>query len=152
MTSLTPDEGPAWQAVRLSTGWERTRRRIEAGQQLRIAEGRLLWLLRDGHARTLREIAEALDLEQSTVNRQVHAALDSGVVTRARVGGAYVVEMSELGRGRFSADLARLLSIYGAAVEAVPEGEREAFIGHLGAFVSAMSDAAETPISGSLRS
>lgn len=48
MTSLTPFSGPAWTAVRISSIWSRVRRAIEAGHRLKVAEGRLLWLLRDG--------------------------------------------------------------------------------------------------------
>lgn len=143
MTSLTPDEGSAWAAIRISARWSTARRVIESGQQLRVAEGRLLWLLRGGRALTLREIAEELDLEQSTVNRQVHAALDSGVIRRFRREDSptYLVEMSDEGGRRFGADLARATSIYGHAVSAVPEAERETFLEHLDAFVESLAGA-----------
>lgn len=143
MTSLTPDEGPAWDAVRLSGRWANIRRVVEGGQQLKVAEGRLLWLLRDGVPRTLRQIAEELDLEQSTVNRQVHAALDTRVVTRSRDEGSptYVIEMSEVGRERFRADLARLMGIYEQAMTAIPQDEQERFVQNLDAFVTALGRA-----------
>ena len=56
MTSLTPEDGPTWTAVRISAYWERARRGVEAGLRLKVADGRLLWLLRDGQARTLRAL------------------------------------------------------------------------------------------------
>lgn len=146
MTSLTPEEGPAWTAIRISSRWSSVRRCLEGAQQLKVAEGRLLWLLRDGQARTLRQIAEGLDLEQSTVNRQVHTALDSGVVRRFREEGSptYLVAMSDEGRQRFSDDLTRLMAIYDDAVSTVPEAEQEAFLEHLAAFVEALGDASST--------
>lgn len=47
----------------------------------------ILWLLSDGRARTLRELSVDLDLEQSTVNRQVNAAMKRGYVERFEVPG-----------------------------------------------------------------
>lgn len=144
MTSLTPAEGPAWTAVRISARWSTVRRAVENGQQLKVAEGRLMWLLRDGEARTLRQIAEQLDLEQSTVNRQVHAALASGVVRRFRAedSSTWLVEMSDEGQDRFTADLTRMMTVYDEAIDAVPEEEQERFLKHLAAFVDALGEAA----------
>lgn len=47
----------------------------------------ILWLLSDGRARTLRELSIDLDLEQSTVNRQVNAAMKRGYLERFEVPG-----------------------------------------------------------------
>ncbi|GAC59818.1 MULTISPECIES: MarR family winged helix-turn-helix transcriptional regulator [Gordonia] len=47
----------------------------------------ILWLLSDGRARTLRELSHDLALEQSTVNRQVNAAIKRGYVERFPVDG-----------------------------------------------------------------
>jgi DNA-binding MarR family transcriptional regulator len=55
---------------------------VPPGARLEVSAFRLLWVLSDGEPRTLRELSAALDLEQSTVNRQVHAALDAGLVER----------------------------------------------------------------------
>lgn len=43
---------------------------------------KILWLLVETGPMTLKEIAEQLQLEQSTINRQVHAASDRGLVER----------------------------------------------------------------------
>jgi DNA-binding MarR family transcriptional regulator len=43
---------------------------------------KILWLLVESGPSTLKEIAEQLQLEQSTINRQVHAAIDRGLVER----------------------------------------------------------------------
>lgn len=146
MTSLTPDDGPAWTAIRLSARWATVRRAVENGLRLGVAEGRLLWLLRDGTPRTLRQVAEELDLEQSTVNRQVHAALDSGVIRRFRQEDqpAYLLAVTEEGRDRFSADRARQVEIHTQALTAVPGAEQDAFLAHLAVYVDALGHAATT--------
>ncbi|EON32672.1 MULTISPECIES: MarR family winged helix-turn-helix transcriptional regulator [Gordonia] len=45
----------------------------------------ILWVLSDGRPRTLRELTAELGLEQSTVNRQVNAAIKHGYVERFEV-------------------------------------------------------------------
>lgn len=144
MTSLTPDDQPAWTVIRVSAQWANVRRVLESRLRLRVAEGRLLWLLRDGEPRTLRQIAQELDLEQSTVNRQVHSALESGVIVRFRREGSatYLVDISDEGRERFRADLAQQLDVHDRALAAIPEGDREAFLKHLTAFVAALGEGA----------
>src|SRR6478735_8257123 len=42
-----------------------------AGTELDASAYKLLWILSDGRARTLKELADELDLELSTINRQV---------------------------------------------------------------------------------
>ncbi|MCH5644785.1 MarR family winged helix-turn-helix transcriptional regulator [Gordonia sp. ABSL49_1] len=48
----------------------------------------ILWLLSDGRPRTLRQLTVDLDLEQSTVNRQVNAAIKHGYLERFDVEGS----------------------------------------------------------------
>lgn len=148
MTSLTPAEGPVWTAIRVAARWAAVRRGVEGGQLLRVAEGRMLWLLRDGQPRTLRQLAEELDLEQSTVNRQVHAALDSGIIVRSRPqdSAPYVVTMSDEGEVRFRTDMARLTHVYEHALAVIPEPEQERFLEHLGAFVEGLDDASRATL------
>lgn len=142
MTPVTAEDRLAWELVRLSARWESTRRRFEAGQRLRLADGRLLWLLGDGRPRTLREIAVDLDLEQSTVNRQVNAALDAGLLERARPadGSAFLITASDHGRAVFDEDLRRHLDLQARALAAVPPAEREAFVERLADFVAALGE------------
>ncbi|WP_245672914.1 MarR family transcriptional regulator, partial [Aldersonia kunmingensis] len=56
--------------------------------QLEASAFAILWTLSDGNPRTLREIGEELDLEQSTVNRQVNAAIRNGYLERFEVDGS----------------------------------------------------------------
>jgi DNA-binding MarR family transcriptional regulator len=67
---------------------QRRRRHVYDGVVLENSAFRLLWVLDDGEPRTLRQLAVDLDLEQSTVNRQVNAAIDAGWLERYDVEGS----------------------------------------------------------------
>lgn len=54
------------------------------GIQLEASAFKLLWLLAD-QPRTLREISDELDLDLSTINRQVNAAVRAGLLERFTV-------------------------------------------------------------------
>jgi DNA-binding MarR family transcriptional regulator len=55
------------------------------GTELDLSAFKLLWVLSDGRPRTLRELADELDLELSTINRQVNAAVRTGLLERFTV-------------------------------------------------------------------
>jgi DNA-binding MarR family transcriptional regulator len=61
-----------------------TRRRAtdHPSLQLDASAFKILWLVVDSGPQTLRSLAEHLQLEQSTINRQVHAAIDRGLAER----------------------------------------------------------------------
>ncbi|WP_235831547.1 MarR family winged helix-turn-helix transcriptional regulator [Gordonia zhaorongruii] len=65
----------------------RRRNGVFDGAILDTSAFHILWLLADGEARTLRDLADGLCLEQSTVNRQVNAAIKRGYVERFEVVG-----------------------------------------------------------------
>ncbi|MGC5257200.1 MarR family winged helix-turn-helix transcriptional regulator [Gordonia sp. DT218] len=65
----------------------RRRTNVFPGARLEASAFGILWTLSDGRARTLRELGEELDLEQSTVNRQVNAAIKHGYLERFEVSG-----------------------------------------------------------------
>lgn len=67
---------------------QRRRRHVYDGVVLENSAFRVLWVLDDGEPRTLRQLAVDLDLEQSTVNRQVNAAIAAGWVERYEVDGS----------------------------------------------------------------
>ena len=118
------------------------RRVVEARTSLTTAELRLLWLLSDGRARTQRDISTELNLEQSTVNRQVNAALRAGHVERlsAESGPAVLVATGE-GRRRYDADVEALMKLLGAALH-VLGADQERFLILLATFVEAYREAA----------
>lgn len=66
-----------------------SRRRSVAppGSRLESSAFRILWLLVEAGPRSLQELAHDLQLERSTVNRQVNAALRHGLVERFVVPG-----------------------------------------------------------------
>lgn len=88
---------------------------------LGTADLRLLWLLTDQESRTLRQISEALGLEQSTVNRQVNAAITAGLLTRDRAGrsGPYLFTIADRGREEFEHHLDVTLNAYRDALDAL---------------------------------
>lgn len=125
--------------------WDAARRRIVGGTQLKAAEGRLLSLLEDEHPRTLREIADELQLEQSTVNRQVNAAVAEGLVTRSRgeEDAAYRVEATAQGREKFDADVTRHIELQARALADIPADQHDTFLRHLATYVDALNAAAD---------
>lgn len=58
-----------------------------AGSVLESSAFRILWLLEESGPRTLRELSEDLQLERSTINRQVNAAIRHGYVERVAAAG-----------------------------------------------------------------
>lgn len=144
MTSVTSRTGLAWDAIRISAYWDAARRQAELGQLLKAADGRLLWLLSDDRPRTLRELAEDLAREQSTVNRQVNAALEAGLLERTRSPeGTYLISASELGKKQIKTELERQVSLHDAALKAIPRDQRGEFVKHLDAYVQAFTEAVE---------
>lgn len=104
------------------------------------AEQRLLWLLSDGVPRTLKRISEDLHLEQSTVNRQVNAALSHGVVSRSRKkGAAYTFVATQYGSTRLETTLAGLFASYREAFVSMGEADAREFVRLLGRFVDAFT-------------
>lgn len=70
---------------RLSDELIRIRRRREVGDPAMILDGsafKILWLLVDHGPHTLRALADHLQLEQSTINRQVKVVLARGLAQR----------------------------------------------------------------------
>lgn len=98
--------------------FDRHRRTLGDRAVLGMADMRILWLFTDGTPRALRTIAHELGLEQSTVNRQVNAALDAGLLSRHREQGvnAYLFESTEKGRALFETNLGTIISTYDTAL------------------------------------
>lgn len=145
MTSITSQAraNPAWAALTAMVRLERGRRAAE-GIRFGHADQRLMWMFSDGRPRTLREIAEELGLEQSTVNRQANAALKSGLLERVREPGqtAWHYLASPAALEDFSRELNDHLSLLEQALEALPEEDRARFLEQIGTFADAYVRAA----------
>jgi len=144
MTRVTDDIEtlPSFRAAVVLARLDRARRAAEVRSELGVATQRLMWLFRDGRARTLKEVAEVLGLEQSTVNRQVNAALDAELLRRFREPGqsAHLLEATPEGLEQFERDMRRGLGHLDDALAAVPAQNRTAFLDHLSAFAEAYDD------------
>ncbi|RPA57349.1 MarR family transcriptional regulator [Gordonia oryzae] len=87
----------------------------------------ILLVLSDGRARTLRELADELDLEQSTVNRQVNAAITLGYLERFDVEGSMsrLIRPTKSGRAAFAHDgmlrVSRLKQVFADLDPGTPE-------------------------------
>ncbi|TYQ11445.1 UNVERIFIED_ORG: DNA-binding MarR family transcriptional regulator [Gordonia westfalica J30] len=96
----------------------------------------ILWVLSDGRPRTLRELTEELELEQSTVNRQVNAAIKHGYLERFEVEDSLskLIRPTELGREAFKRDgLLRARRLEQVFADLAP-GSPEALLHELRAF------------------
>jgi len=131
-----------WEITTLVAQLDRERHTAEHHSHLRVADGRLMWLLSDRQPRTLREVSEALKLEQSTVNRQVNAALKGGLLRRSREPGqpAGLVTVTDEGLARFEADLALHLGLFETALGTLGEAEQGQFLTLLRRFVDGYAE------------
>lgn len=130
-------EHPARELASLLQRLETLRRAAEQRHGiLTTAERRLLWLLSDQAPRTLREISTQLNLEQSTVNRQVNGAAKAGLVRIVEAHPARHVEVTEAGIEAFNADVVEILDGYQGALGRMGQERAERFTDSLSAFVS----------------
>lgn len=124
---------------------DRHRRALDVRATLGTADLRLLWLLADGEFRSLRQVAEALHLEQSTVNRQVNAAVQAGLLQRSRPAPAapYVFAPTPLGRATFERETARALALYQDVLDRLGPEDGDELLRLLGQFVDLYGEAVE---------
>lgn len=122
---------------------EHHRRLLNQRATLGVADMRLLWLLQDNRPRSLREIAGALGLEQSTVNRQVNGAVLEGLVRREREPGhsTYLFSQTPAGSAAFESNVALGLDAYSQALSAFTPDERPRVLELLRRLVDAYGEA-----------
>ncbi len=149
MVRVTPaiariKSSPVWSLVVATARLERGRHVALTASPLNTADIRLLWLLSSEGPRTMKEISDALGLEQSTVNRQVNAALKHGLVERVDRAGdanssprARPVRATREGERVFVRDLNAGMAVFEVALKALPEDEREQFMANSLAFAQA---------------
>jgi DNA-binding MarR family transcriptional regulator len=78
----------------------RRRHTTVEGTQLDTSAFKLLWVLSDERPRTLRELADELGLELSTINRQVNAAVRGGLLERFSLPGSASKPVRRTAEGR----------------------------------------------------
>ncbi|WP_019929599.1 MarR family winged helix-turn-helix transcriptional regulator [Nocardia sp. BMG111209] len=136
----TPPEAGGPAGLRLAEALSRLqqhRRFQEQDAVLGSADMRLMWLLSDGTPRTQREIADTFGLEQSTVSRQVNAALAAGLLRRYREPGAtsHVMEATPDGRDALARASRQMLDSYETALAALGDTDRQRLLDLFDRFV-----------------
>lgn len=88
------------------------------GARLDDSAFKILWLLVETGPMTLKEIAEHLLLEQSTINRQVNAAIDRGLAERfaSEAHSARLVRATAAGEADYRHDGALRAAVWRAAL------------------------------------
>lgn len=149
MTRVTDDlrETPAGMAIIAIAMLERAQRAAEDVAEVRVADRRLLWLLSDGDPRTMRQIADELDLEQSTVNRQVNAALGEGLLARTTPDEHHArpLVVTDAGQALFNRSFDRHVGYVERALDVVPTDRAPTFLADLVAFAEAYGAAVTAP-------
>lgn len=106
----------------------RRRNQVDDRAVLDVSAFTILWLLADDRPRTLRELAVELCLEQSTVNRQVNAAIAHGYLERFEVPGqvSRMHRPTDAGRSAYEHDGLRrarqLEAVFADLAPGTPEG------------------------------
>jgi DNA-binding MarR family transcriptional regulator len=103
------------------------------GSELDASAFRLLWLLTEGPPRTLRELADELQLDQSTVTRQVNAAIKHGLVERYAVPDhpSRLLRPTDAGRAAYVHDGALRAEVYHRVLDELGSARSEALVAEL---------------------
>lgn len=144
MTSHYGDETQAKQLMALLTIFDTQRRQLGHHAPLKTADLRLLWLFVDGRARTLKEIATELGLEQSTVNRQVNAAIRGSLLERCEDSPhqPYKFLPSQYGTQVFDDYMATTTDVYAETVASLGS-EGAQFVALMNAFVAGFTSSVQ---------
>ncbi|MGC3020809.1 MULTISPECIES: MarR family winged helix-turn-helix transcriptional regulator [unclassified Brevibacterium] len=139
------DLPPARRMGVLVTRLERIRRMQTNQMDLGTADLRILWLFADGRSRTLKEISEDLSLEQSTVNRQINAAINEGLLQRSREAGSAARRISPTVQGvtAFERDVEKSRAALQVGLDALGD-DAEDFLGSFTRLLDAYEDAVRT--------
>lgn len=127
--------------------FDRHRRTLDDRATLNMADMRILWLFNDSKPRALRAIAQELGLEQSTVNRQVNAALEAGYLSRHRDAGAatYLFSPTAAGVAAFEKNLEATIGAYDTALARLGTDDATHLLTLFANFVDVYEQIAESP-------
>jgi DNA-binding MarR family transcriptional regulator len=125
----------------------RLSRRRDTGDPSMILDGsafKILWFIVEHGPHTLRSLAHNLQLEQSTINRQVNAAIDRGLAERHSAPGsvAMLIRATAAGKAAYRHDA----KIRGDGLRAIVDtlGERRA--ADLAEGLAALNDAIDRAV------
>ena len=144
---MAVDDGAGSEPLLRALGAEamRLRRRrtsTYAGSLLEDSAFRILHALEEAGPLTLSDLAHELQLERSTVSRQVSAAVGSGLVERyAARGRARAVRSTVAGREAYLHDGRLRAAVWGAAIAEFGVARAEAFLADLRDFNDAVDRA-----------
>lgn len=113
------------------------------GSVLESSAFRILWLLEERGPRTLRGLADELQLDQSTVNRQVNAALRRGLLERYAEDGVSgrLVRPTDAGRAAYLHDGQLRADVLTVALQALGADRATTMLESLRAFNDAFDRA-----------
>ncbi|NMO00026.1 winged helix-turn-helix transcriptional regulator [Gordonia sp. TBRC 11910] len=116
-----------------------------AGAQLDGSAFSILLVLSDGRSRTLRELSLELELEQSTINRQVNAAIKRGYLERYDVPGqvSRLIRPTVLGAQAFHDDGMLRVDRFNRIFDDLSPGTPEALLRELRAYNDAYDRAVD---------
>jgi DNA-binding MarR family transcriptional regulator len=117
----------------------RLRTTTHPGSVLDVSAFRILWLLSE-QPRTLRAVADELQLEQSTVSRQVNAAIRRGLVRRCEndAAGGWLHVPTEQGRVAYEHDLGLRIEVYSRVLDNLGRTRVASLVAELAAFNHAL--------------
>jgi DNA-binding MarR family transcriptional regulator len=112
------------------------------GSLLDTSAFRILWLLAE-EPRTLRALADELQLEQSTVSRQVSAAIRHGLVERCGKPdpGGWLHRPTERGRAAYEHDAQLRIDVYSRVLDDLGRSRVDSLVAELAEFNDALDRA-----------
>jgi DNA-binding MarR family transcriptional regulator len=112
------------------------------GSLLDTSAFRVLWLLSE-QPRTLKQVVDELQLEQSTVSRQVAAAIKHGLVERCGRPDAagWLHRPTEQGRAAYEHDAQLRVEVYSQVLDDLGRERVYSLVAELGAFNDALDRA-----------
>jgi DNA-binding MarR family transcriptional regulator len=120
----------------------RRRTTTYAGSLLDTSAFRILWLLSE-EPRTLRVLADELQLEQSTVSRQVSAAIRHGLVERCGKPdtGGWLHRPTEAGHAAYEQDAQLRIDVYSRVLDDLGRARVDSLVAELAEFNDALDRA-----------
>lgn len=117
--------------------------RVYPGSVVDLSAFKILWLLSDSGPLTMKDLAAELQLEQSTVSRQVKAAVERGLIERYDVEGtsSRLHRPTQAGVVVYRQEAALRTAVIREALETLGVERATLFVEELSAFNDALDEA-----------